>query len=179
MDWETFETPRLRFRPLAESDLDDVHRMMSDPEVMKHSPHDPFTPERTREWFQERHQKFQGSAFGFRAVVDKDSGQYLGHAGLLPQDVEGETLLEVGYWFLRSSWGHGYAIEAARAFRDSGFRDHGRDKIVSLIVPENQPSQKVALRNGMRHVRDAHWKNLDIRVYEISREEWENHASPP
>ena len=59
-------------------------------------------------------------------------------------------MLEVGYHFRRDHWGHGYATEAARACMEYAFRQLAAEKVVSLILPENLPSRRVAERNGMQ-----------------------------
>lgn len=51
---------------------------------------------------------------------------------------------ELGWAILSSHWGHGYATEAARAAREW----IERDRIISLINPENTRSQRVALKLG-------------------------------
>ena len=45
--------------------------------------------------------------------------------------------------------------------------------VISLIVPENAPSIRVAERNGMTFWKEAEYKGLRPRVYRITREEWE------
>jgi len=51
---------------------------------------------------------------------------------------------ELGWAILHTHWGHGYATEAAQAARD--WID--RDRIISLINPENLKSQRVAEKLG-------------------------------
>lgn len=67
----------------------------------------------------------------------------------------------------------GYATEAARLFRDYAFEKAGATSVISIIHPENVPSQKVALRNGMQQAasnvlfKDGNWD-----IYRISRLDW-------
>jgi RimJ/RimL family protein N-acetyltransferase len=57
---------------------------------------------------------------------------------------------ELGYTFHRSSWGHGYASEAARCVFDYA-RDVLRlPRVISLIHPENVRSLRVAQRFGVQ-----------------------------
>jgi RimJ/RimL family protein N-acetyltransferase len=53
---------------------------------------------------------------------------------------------ELGWAILSRHWGHGYATEAARAARESV----ERERIISLINPENIRSQRVAEKLGAR-----------------------------
>ena len=160
-------TPRLLLRRLRESDLDDLFALFSDSEVMQFSPKGTLTPSDCRAWLtatEERHEKF---GHGFLAVQDRQSGRYLGHAGLLAQELNGEPYVEIAYWLRRDAWGHGYATEAARACRDHGLDVMQRPFLVSFIHVDNQPSQRVAERLGMSRAGFAKWKTMDIVIYRI------------
>ena len=87
-------------------------------------------------------------------IVELD-GAFIGRVGFLVWDdrtwetstyeVAGEHAeTELGWAILSAHWGHGYATEAARAARE--WID--RDRIVSLISPENRRSQRVAEKLG-------------------------------
>ena len=51
----------------------------------------------------------------------------------------------------RSAWGRGLATEAAVAARDDAFGRLGLGEIISIIHPDNERSQRVAVKIGMRH----------------------------
>jgi RimJ/RimL family protein N-acetyltransferase len=106
------------------------------------------------------------------AVVLKLNGKVIGNCGPVMQNVEGESLLEVGYHFRRDYWGHGYATEAARACVEYAFRQLGAPKVVSFILPENQPSQRVAERNGMTVEKLVTFHDLPHLMYAITRESY-------
>lgn len=74
----------------------------------------------------------------------------IGQCGLTWQEIPGQTVPEVGYLFNRAHWHRGYAIEAARACRDHGFKALGFEAVYSIIRQTNRASQRVALKNGMR-----------------------------
>lgn len=87
-------------------------------------------------------------------IVELD-GRFVGRVGFLVWDsrtwetstydlagAHAET--ELGWAILNSHWGHGYATEAANAARDW----IERDRIISLISPENRRSQRVAEKLG-------------------------------
>ena len=82
-------------------------------------------------------------------MPEEDSSEVIGDCGLIRQEVEGESLIEVAYHFRRDCWGQGYATEAARACMRYAFEQLDAPKVVSLIRPENLPSRRVAERNGM------------------------------
>jgi RimJ/RimL family protein N-acetyltransferase len=73
--------------------------------------------------------------------------------------------LEVGYHLLPEHQGKGLATEAAAACRDFA-RERGIERLVAIIVPDNHPSQRVALRIGLTLDRlSVTSKGDPIRVY--------------
>jgi RimJ/RimL family protein N-acetyltransferase len=88
--------------------------------------------------------------------------------------MDGRFEIEVGYHLLREHWGKGYATEAARVFRNYGFETTETPSIISIIHPDNLPSQRVAIRNGMTlWAKGQPWHNEVYDIYRITREEWE------
>ena len=82
-------------------------------------------------------------------------GAFIGRVGFLvwdartwetsAYDLAGEHAeTELGWAILSAHWGNGYATEAAQAAR----RWIARDRIISLISPENRRSQRVAEKLG-------------------------------
>ena len=93
----------------------------------------------------------------------------MGDCGLIRQEVDGESLIEIGYHVRRDLWGQGLAPEAARACRDYGFAHLRVDRLISLIRPENVPSQRVAEKAGMTLWKTSVWRGLPHHVYAIRR----------
>jgi ribosomal-protein-alanine N-acetyltransferase len=58
--------------------------------------------------------------------------------------------VEIGWRLARSSWGNGYATEAARAVLSFGFEEAGLSEVVSFTTVANQRSRAVMERIGMR-----------------------------
>ncbi|MDP4935381.1 MAG: GNAT family N-acetyltransferase, partial [Salibacteraceae bacterium] len=61
------------------------------------------------------------------------------------------------------------AIEAAQFFKELGFYFTEVPSIISLIHPENKPSQAVAMRNGMKPDGKAVHKDEEAVIYRILR----------
>jgi RimJ/RimL family protein N-acetyltransferase len=76
---------------------------------------------------------------------------------------------DVGYWLAEEVWGRGYATEAGAATRDAAFNQWGYDQVISLIRPLNLPSQRVALRLGMRETRRVQFHGYEHCVFEVAR----------
>jgi RimJ/RimL family protein N-acetyltransferase len=165
----TFETERMILRPFAAGDADAVYGLFSDPVAMRYSITGVRDRAATAAWLERVIAIHDAHGHGFWAAVLKETGAYVGHAGLLPQEVEGRREVEVAYWFLQSHWNRGLATEAACACRDYGFRELDRRRLISLIVPENVASQRVAEKVGMSLEREAIWKSTRMLVYSLTR----------
>src|SRR5215469_13065664 len=165
------ETERLILRHLRPNDVDAIFAVIGDPETMKFYPQK-FTREDAMAWITRSMERYRHDGYGLFAVVLKSNGEVIGNCGLMRQDVDGESMLEVGYHFRRDHWGHGYATEAALGCMDYAFRHLQAEKVVSLILPENVPSRRVAERNGMKVERQAMFHGLPHLVYAMKREEY-------
>jgi RimJ/RimL family protein N-acetyltransferase len=49
----------------------------------------------------------------------------------------------------QSAWGRGYATEIAAAIKAYAFEQMGVARLIALIEPENEASEKVAVKVGM------------------------------
>lgn len=146
-------TQRLLLRPFTEDDLDAYAQIVADPEVVRFLG-DGRTADRDEAWRHMAlllgHEVLRG--WTNNAVVDRASGRLLGRAGLWQP--EGWPGLEVGWVLARSAWGHGYATEAAAAWRDWAFDHLGVPELISVIHRDNTRSAKVAERIGHRLLRE-------------------------
>jgi RimJ/RimL family protein N-acetyltransferase len=158
------ETERLILRHLTLDDTDAVFAVIGDPEAMKYYPQK-FTREDAARWVTRSQERYRHDGYGLFAVVLKANGEVIGNCGVVRQDVEGESLLEVGYHFRRDYWGRGYATEAARGCMAYAFGHLKAEKVVSLILPENMPSRRVAERNGMTVERQVTFHDLPHLMY--------------
>jgi RimJ/RimL family protein N-acetyltransferase len=165
----TFETDRMVLRPFTVDDADAVYGIFSDPVAMRFSITGVRDRAATAVWLARAISVFDEHGYGFWAAILKETGAYVGHAGLLPQEVEGRREVEIAYWFLQSHWNRGLATEAARACRDRGFRELDRRRLISLIVPENVASRRVAEKVGMILEREVVWKNTRMLMYARTR----------
>ncbi|GGH87435.1 RimJ/RimL family protein N-acetyltransferase [Pullulanibacillus pueri] len=132
----------------------------------------PKTPPEAKAHLQERVLPRYKNGVGLFAMVYKPENKLIGHAGIIPQEVEGDIEMEIGYWLMPEYWGKGLAKEAAMAFRDYGFNELGLDRMISLINPNNPASIFVARKNGMRYERTVHFLTSTALVYAIQKEEF-------
>lgn len=168
---ETLETERLLFRQITENDLDDLAALYADPDVMRFYPR-VRTKEETREAIKVYQQRYAEDGLTLMATILKKENKFIGRCGIVMQDIEGKQLPEVGYMLDKWYWNGGFGTEAAIAFRDYGFRELKFKKIVSIIRPDNLPSQGVAKNNGMEHEKDIIFDAVECRLYSITKTKW-------
>ncbi len=166
------ETRRLILREMDLGDTDALAAVLSDPETMRFYPH-PFSRDEVVAWIQRQMAHYSDRGYGLWGLVLKETGELIGNCGPLPQTIEGVDEVELGWHVNRRHWRRGYASEAATAARDLGFERFGLERLVSLILPANEPSQGVARKIGMvpektvRYGRD-NWVHL---LYVIHKRE--------
>jgi ribosomal-protein-alanine N-acetyltransferase len=174
------ETPRLRLRRFRDDEVELIHRVMSDPLVMRYYP-ETCDLDRCRKVLNSILDSYEKRGYSLFVVERKADGEFIGQIGLLHwDDVDAREDVEVAYMLLPHSWKMGYATEAAQACRDWAFENLGPDRVVSFIDVNNAPSIAVAERNGMTRLRrlDTNRLGRPIYVYEILRERWKELTAP-
>lgn len=173
---EELRTERLRLRRYTENDVDNVYRLIGDPKVMRYFP-TVYDRDRARRIVNDVLLAYDELGYSVLAVERQPDGAYIGQIGLLDwKDVDGRPDVEVAYMLAPEAWGKGYATEAARASRDWAFLHLSVDRLVSFVAVENEPSMRVAERNGMTRIKrlDENRFGFPIYVYAIDRAEWES-----
>ncbi|HEX6708967.1 MAG TPA: GNAT family N-acetyltransferase [Rubrobacter sp.] len=163
------ETARLSLRPVSINDLDDLHRLWTDPAVREFF-WDGETISRERAAAAVREGMGEFDRHGFGLWVAEVGEDLVGFCGLRPlDDAPG---VEVLYGIAPSRWGEGFATEAAVAMLHYGFEEAGLDRILGIADRENVSSRRVLEKIGMtfdEHVLDG--GREEIR-YSIRRKEF-------
>ena len=133
------ETERLLLREYTADDFDALHEIMSDPETMRHYPA-PFDADRTKRWIAWNLENSAKYGFGLWAAALKETGQMIGDCGITIQNIDGETLPEIGYHIHKDHRRQGLAKEAAGAVRDWAFRHTQYGALYSCMKYTNTAS---------------------------------------
>jgi ribosomal-protein-alanine N-acetyltransferase len=163
---QILETARLILRDFVPEDAEALAQILSDPETMRHYPA-PLNRTQVDEWIERNRRRYQENGVGLWAMVLKATGEMIGDCGIIRQQVDGESLYEIGYHLRRDLWGRGLATEAAIACREWGFANLPANRLISLIRPENLRSCRVAERNGMIIWKEVQWRGLRHYVYSV------------
>ncbi|TCI26893.1 MULTISPECIES: GNAT family N-acetyltransferase [unclassified Exiguobacterium] len=167
MNLVELQSERLRLEPYTISDFYFVKSLLQDPRVMRFISPDgkPYTDEQTIEWFERQLARYTtGRQTGLLKLMTHHSDEPIGHAGTLLHELDGKIELEVGYWLAPKHWHMGYGREAAARLMQHAFEEGEKD-IISLIHPDNVPSQCVAKSNGLRWDRDTEHGGMIVSVY--------------
>jgi RimJ/RimL family protein N-acetyltransferase len=175
------ETERLRLRNWEADDVDEFVRHTNTEAVMRWLggvwPHDKHEAAFGRI---KKYEREHGHTLWI--VERKSDGALLGFCGLKRVNTEGAPNpgdFEVGWRLREDAWGQGYAKEAAIASLDLGFDRFGAPHVVALTATQNEASQGLMKRLGMKRREDMDFQSADtppelnpVIVYRIDADEW-------
>ena len=166
----SIETSRLRLRAHAADDLSRSCTLWGNPAVTLFIGGKPSTPQQcwARILTYVGHWNLLG--FGYWLVEDRVTGEFLGEVGFanFNRDLTPAfgTTPEVGWAFLPSAQGKGYAHEAVLAGLTWMEQNHPTEKVVCMIAPDNQPSLKLARKLGFEEFTRASYHGEATILFE-------------
>jgi RimJ/RimL family protein N-acetyltransferase len=179
------ETERLLLRRFTAADVDNLVELDNDPQVMHFITGGRGTSvQETRDEvlpaFLGYYDRYPG--YGFWAVMEKSTGEFLGWFHLRPAPDGGRpSEPELGYRLRRSAWGKGYATEGSRALIRKAFAELGAERVYAETMAVHTASRRVMEKAGLELVRSFHqdWPDKiegdeygDVE-YALTRAEWE------
>lgn len=160
-------TKRLLLRQFRPDDIETYSAMCADREVMRYLSPTGEVLSREDAWRQIAmflgHWQLRG--FGMWAAEELQTGRFVGRIGL--HYPEGWPDRELGWALCRPFWGQGLASEAARAVAEQAFRGLGWKYLISLILPDNSRSIRVAERLGSKSTGVAIVHGIEHLVYRL------------
>jgi len=171
---ENEETLRFKFRKINDSDFDQWLIFFKDPSSVEHWAGQFEKPEiECQKWFNRQAERYANNEGGMNALIEKQSGELIGYAGLLVQTVDHQKELEVAYSLLPDFRNQGYATEASKKCIDFAFKDNFTDSLISIISFTNTPSANVALKNGMKVEKQTIYKENRVNIFRIYKSDWQ------
>ncbi len=171
------ETERLELRRFTEDDVDNLFGLDSDPEVMRFINHGKPTPREVVQndilpRFLSYYERFAG--FGFWAVIEKSSGEFLGWFHFRSPEGSPPDEIELGYRLRKAAWGKGYGTEGSRALIRKGFTELGVRRVVASTYQDNVASQRVMEKAGLTLVRTFHMTPAELAAHGLDPDDlWE------
>jgi [ribosomal protein S5]-alanine N-acetyltransferase len=159
------ETQRCYLRELTVDDAQSFYDLNADPEVVKYTGDKAFENVTEAKNFLENYNQYKLYGYGRWAVIDKQSGDFLGWCGLKYSPELNEV--DLGFRFFRKHWNKGYATETAKACIEYGFSKLNLNKIVGRAMEANVGSVKVLEKTGMAFVGKFEFELHPGVLYEI------------
>ena len=161
------ETRRLFLRPINHADADAIYSMRSDPDVMRFI-REPQKRSETESWIRLISSRWEKENLGFCAIIEKQSGVFLGWCGIWILPETGE--IELGYAIAKQFWNQGFATEAASVFLRYAFEVLNAERVIAVTEPDNLASRRVMEKLGMRFAEFGVFYNRRMTRYQLSRQ---------
>ncbi len=175
------ETPRLRLRPLLQSDAPVIQKAAVAREIadtMISIPHPYPAVEAARYISLQQAEQEAGRASAF-AIEQGVNGCFCGLVEL--RDIDHEHALgELSFWLAVEFWGQGYMGEAVHPVLRYGFENLGLNRIYAYHMVRNPASGRVLQKNGFQQEgllrqRVRKWgKFEDVLLWAMLRHEWQD-----
>jgi RimJ/RimL family protein N-acetyltransferase len=145
-----FRSDRLGFRNWNLTDIDKMHEINSDEEVMEFFPAIP-TKEQTTKFIERMKNQFEDKGFCYFAVDKLEDNEFIGFIGLSEQSYEAAftPCVDIGWRIKISEWNKGYASEGAIKCLDYAFNDLKIDILYSVAPKINTKSERIMTKIGM------------------------------
>jgi [ribosomal protein S5]-alanine N-acetyltransferase len=159
------ETNRLLLRTFTLVDAPLIYELNLDPDVTRYTG-DPIKDVHHAEQVLEQVILPQYALYnhGRWAVHIKPELEFIGWCGLKTRPERNE--IDLGYRFMKTVWGKGYATEAAYACIKYGFEKLKLDRIVGRAMPQNTASIRVLEKCDMQYIGEEVVDDHPAKTYE-------------
>jgi RimJ/RimL family protein N-acetyltransferase len=141
-------TPRLVLTPVGPEDVDDLVVLYADRMVALWT--GPWTSAAVHVWAADMAARWTADGVGKWMARDRSDGSLVGRGGFTRCDLDGETVLELGWAVRDARTGRGYATELGRAALAWAAEQQPDLPVVAFTEVHNRASRAVMERLGMR-----------------------------
>lgn len=145
MTHPSISTKRLVLTPYEMSDVDELHRVMSKPQVMQHVGTGALTWTEVRDIVARTIDRWNDTGMGWWTIRRQEDHYLIGQICLRPENDRPQDIA-VGYGLDSAFWRQGYAREALEAVIAYGFAEKSLKRIVAIVRPENVGSRSLLER---------------------------------
>ena len=143
------ETDRLLIRNYEPTDIDDLHKLLSDKQTMY------FLDEISTNTLAESAQNLEVALLNadghYFCIRHKETNAYVGSVGYtITKDTPLGKIVHLGYFLLPHKHGNGYATEAVRKVIEFAFSRDDCIRITTACYAANEPSRRVMEKAGFR-----------------------------
>lgn len=150
-----FTSERLGFRNWKISDVDLLHQINSDENVMRFFPSKQ-TKQQTENFILRMQKQFLEKGYCYFAVELLDTKEFIGFIGISEQTFTSDftPAIDIGWRLHPNYWNKGYATEGAKRCLEFGFQQIKLKKIIAVAPKINLPSINVMQKIGMQKIKN-------------------------
>lgn len=161
------QTDRLYFRRYIEDDLPFLRELVTNEHVMRYigngQPQDEAYAYDLYARMQQQYNNFDD--YGLHMLIHRETGERIGHAGIVAQVIDNCFEIELGYWIHPNFWGQRYGYEAAAALTHYAVEECEIERVVSMIHVDNAASIRIAEKNGFMFEKQLREDGQDVLIY--------------
>ncbi|WP_367038387.1 GNAT family N-acetyltransferase [Streptomyces sp. Je 1-332] len=180
----SLNTARLRLRPFTDADADHLFALHSNTHVMRYWDSAPWNERAHADRFIARCGTMADEGTGARVAIDRASdGAFVGWCALTDWDPDFRSA-SLGYCLADTTWGHGYATEAAHALLQWAFDTLDLNRVQAETDTRNVASARVLEKTGflregtLREECIVNGEVSDTWVFGLIRREWRPSTMP-
>ena len=172
------EVKKYWLREIEPTDIENIHKGLSNPEITKYYDVHFSTLEETEQqmqWYQNLRSEGTGIWWG---IYDKESKVFCGAGGFNDLDKKHKKA-EIGFWLLKDFWGKGILKEVMPKLFELGFTVLNLNRIEGFVISENTKCKKALEKIDFKYegtMRECEIKNgeaISIDLYSVLKNEWE------
>ena len=160
VQFPTIQTNRLLLRQFVESDLENVFKGLSDPEIIKFYGVSYKTIEDTKEQMKFFADLEKNETGIWWAVCSLDNATFYGAGGLNSLSKEHKKA-EIGFWLLKNYWGQGIMTETMPIICNYGFEQLGLYRIEGIVETDNLNCKNAIKKLDFKH--EGTMKDFEIK----------------
>lgn len=172
------ETPRTIIREILPEDEQGMFVLDSNPEVHRYLGNHPIENiEQAQDIITFVRQQYVDNGIGRWAVIEKSTQQFMGWTGFKLMKTEMNkhiNFFDIGYRFIQSYWGKGFAKETALACLNYGFETLQHTEVYGMADVQNIASNKVLSGIGLNLIETFEFEDTPHHWYHLTREQWQN-----
>ena len=174
---EDMRTARYYLKAIVPTDINNIHKGLSDPEVTKYYDVHFATLEETKEqmdWYANLEKEGTGQWWG---IFDQKDNQFCGAGGYNSLE-KPHRKAEIGFWLIKDYWGNGIMKEVMPLLFDLGFVELNLNRIEGFVLSTNEKCKRGLEKINFKYegtMRECEVKNgerISLDIYAILKIEW-------
>ena len=162
------KTERLILKTWEDEDVLAIAPVYEDPELMKFTMDGALSYEETKKVIQERQHHQERYGFSVWAMLDKESGELVGHAGI-EYFSEGEDDKHLDVLVKKDFQGKGFGLEALKAIIEYAFQELELEHLIAFAKPANVRCTRIFEKITMKHKKETMLKDEYVSQFEIGK----------